>query len=139
MGCDDDILMQGAVGHPHIPPCAAERKNTGKPKLSMLMRGAAEGISRVAEFGANKYSRDNYRKGFPDSSIFDSMMRHILAYTNGEEFDPESGLCHLDHIAWNAGALLEQRRVREAGGQCGIEDIIAPLRDIRVLQGLEKL
>lgn len=118
------------------PVLGAARKNAGKPKLSMVMRGAAEGIARVAEFGANKYSRDNYRKGFPDSSIFDSMMRHILAYTNGEEFDAESGLCHLDHIAWNAGALLEQRRVREAGGSCGIDDIIEPLRAIRDLHGL---
>lgn len=35
------------------------------------------------------------------------MMRHLLAWWDGEENDPESGLPHTYHILMNAAMLVE--------------------------------
>lgn len=63
-------------------------------------------LCRVSEFGARKYTRGNYLKGSPWSSICNSLMRHVLAVDVGQEIDPDSGLPHAGHIAWNCAFLL---------------------------------
>lgn len=90
----------------------ALRYNTGKPLLSMLdeMPHALDGATKVLEFGAQKYARKNYQKGLPLTQIYDSMRRHQLAWLNGEDLDPESGLPHVDHIVVNALFLAELTR-----------------------------
>lgn len=115
----------------------ADRYNSGKPQLSLVMQGLLEGAARASENGLIKYTRTNWRAGFPDSGLVDCAMRHLVKYMNGEEFDgtpgvatkENSGLCHLDHVAWNIGALLEQRRIRLMGGTMGEDDLIAPMKD----------
>jgi hypothetical protein len=68
-----------------------------------------DSYGRVAEFGATKYAPDNWRKGLPISQLSGSLQRHLWAYMEGEEFDSESGLSHLDHVLWNAVALVYNR------------------------------
>jgi len=80
----------------------ADRHNEGKPQWSMVDFPSMEPMVRVLEFGANKYSRDNWKKGLPKEQILDSMMRHVFALASGEENDPESGLPHIGHIQCNA-------------------------------------
>jgi hypothetical protein len=80
----------------------ASRDNGGKPQYSLVSLDCLEPMVRVLEFGAKKYSRMNYRKGFVESVIFDSLLRHISKYLSGEEIDPESGLSHIGHIQANA-------------------------------------
>lgn len=80
----------------------AIRYNQGKPEFSYIDLNALEDCARVLEFGAKKYSRNNWDKGFPISSILNSMMRHIAALQRGEEIDEESGLPHVGHIQCNA-------------------------------------
>lgn len=63
-------------------------------------------IAEVAGFGARKYARYNFAKGFPWSLSFDALMRHLLAFWGGEENDPESGLPHLAHAGWHCMCLL---------------------------------
>ena len=87
----------------------ADRHNDGKPEMSYVLQGpkGLEGLARVLEFGSRKYDRGNWLKGFPDTSLIDSMMRHLAAYISGEVLDPESGLPHIDHIHANAKFLAE--------------------------------
>ena len=80
----------------------ALRCNGGKPKLSMVDLQSLYPCAQVLEFGAIKYSRDNWKKGLPLTEILDSLMRHISALQNGELNDPESGLSHIGHIQCNA-------------------------------------
>ena len=80
----------------------ADRFNEGKPRYSFIDLQSLEPMARVLEFGAQKYSRDNWKKGMPINDIFDSMLRHISAIQNGEMIDPESGLPHIGHIQCNA-------------------------------------
>lgn len=83
------------------------RYNEGKPQLSYIMSCdvAMTGLARVMEFGASKYERDNWKKGLEPLEIQDSLLRHLMAYTNGEVLDQESNLPHIDHVLFNAMAL----------------------------------
>lgn len=65
-----------------------------------------ESFSRVAEFGAKKYTPWNWSKGIPRVQLLCSLLRHTFSYLRGEDRDKESGLMHTDHILWNAAALV---------------------------------
>ena len=46
--------------------------------------------------GALKYGRHNYRAiGVRASVYYDATMRHVMAFWEGEDIDPDSGLPHL--------------------------------------------
>lgn len=87
-----------------IQKVLAERKNDGKTKMSFVLEldKALDGICRVMTFGATKYGRGNWKKGRPVTDTVDSLMRHLVAYMNGEDRDSESGELHVDHISTNA-------------------------------------
>lgn len=57
---------------------------------------------------ANKYT-DNGWMEVPDGErrYTDAMMRHLLREAEGEECDPDTGLRHAAHAAWNALARLD--------------------------------
>jgi hypothetical protein len=90
------------------------RFNDDKPQLNYVLTGkhALAGLAAVMQYGATKYSRNNWRKGLPHTEIVDSMMRHLAAYVSGENNDPESGLPHIDHILCNAFFLAEIARTK---------------------------
>jgi hypothetical protein len=58
-------------------------------------------------FGATKYSKNNWRNGIAYSRLIDAALRHILAYSSGEDFDLETGLSHAAHARCCLGMLLE--------------------------------
>lgn len=71
---------------------------------------STEAITRIAEvlaFGARKYDRHNWRKGISFSRVVSAALRHILAWKDGEDNDPESGLNHLAHAGCCVSFLLE--------------------------------
>lgn len=80
----------------------ANRFNNGKLKWSLLHWPTVAGLVRVLMFGSKKYSANNWMKGLPVTEISESMIRHLIAYLDGEDNDPESGLPHVDHIQCNA-------------------------------------
>ena len=94
------------------------RANTGKPRVDLVAPSAMISIARVAEYGVRKYALRNWELGMEYSRIYSSMQRHLLAWWQGEDIDggPEgSGLPHLDHIIWNAQALVEVDRLVAVG------------------------
>jgi len=64
-------------------------------------------VAEIGTFGANKYTRQGWEK-VPDGQrrYTDAMMRHLLK-EKIEANDPDSGLLHASHAAWNALARLE--------------------------------
>jgi hypothetical protein len=88
------------------------RLNQGKPQWSLVDFPSLEGMVRVLEFGAKKYSRSNWKKGLPTTEICESMLRHTFAYLQGEDNDPESGISHIGHIQCNAMFLGHMQKNR---------------------------
>jgi len=82
------------------------RFNEGKLQYSLLTPEMLEGIGKVMMMGAEKYGRDNWLKGLPWMSCYDSMMRHVEAWRKGEDADKESGLPHIAHALTNLAFLL---------------------------------
>ena len=73
------------------------KHDQGKPDFSMVSYELMEHVSRVREFGAKKYSRNNWKKGFAVTRSCAAALRHIFLFLSGETNDSESGLLHLAH------------------------------------------
>lgn len=69
---------------------------------------ALQAVAQVSEFGAQKYVWSGW-KSVPDGAVRygNAMMRHAVADAAGGRYDPDSGLLHAAHVAWNALARLE--------------------------------
>lgn len=63
-------------------------------------------LAKILGMGAKKYADRNWEKGFKYSQIIGSAFRHIFARLRGEINDPESGLPHLGHAAWNILVMM---------------------------------
>ena len=78
------------------------RYNEGKRQWSLVDFDSFEDMVKVLTFGMEKYDKFNWKKGLPVTEICESMLRHIFAYLQGEDVDPESGINHIGHIQCNA-------------------------------------
>lgn len=83
----------------------ALRYNAGKARYDLQHPVATKGLVDVLTKGAQKYEEKNWEKGMSWSSVLASMKRHIAAFESGEDYDPETGLLHVDHIQCNAHFL----------------------------------
>ena len=79
----------------------ALRYDTDKPDLSLIPSEFFVGLARVFMYGTQKYAKDNWRMGMKWSRMYNSAMRHVLAFWASQNTDEESGLHHLLHAAWN--------------------------------------
>lgn len=89
----------------------------GKPDLSLLLMfgNALAEVGAVGTFGAKKYTRGGWQS-VPDgiTRYTAALLRHVLK-SFYEPYDPDSGLLHLAHAAWNALAILELTLRKEEG------------------------
>ncbi len=85
------------------------KHDSGKPPVELLPSAPLLMIAEVLGFGAKKYAAHNWRQGFNQSRLIGAAMRHLLAYNDGEDTDPESGLSHLAHLGCCVLFLLEHQ------------------------------
>lgn len=78
-----------------------------KAGMDLLPVGAKKAIAEVFDFGAKKYARHNWRNGFNYSRLIAAAERHLDAFNDGEDLDPESGKSHLAHLGCCVMMLLE--------------------------------
>lgn len=84
------------------------RKNDiGKSPLSLISRRANEVEGQVLAFGAKKYDPWNWAEGMKWSRVLNAALRHLYAFADREDVDPESGLSHLAHARCCVGFLLD--------------------------------
>ncbi len=81
------------------------KHDSGKLDWTLIPWKQLEPIVEVLEFGANKYSRDNWQKVERDR-YEKAILRHIVSYVSGEKEDPESQKSHLAHVICNALFLM---------------------------------
>lgn len=74
----------------------------GKLPYHLLPRELLEGVASVLDFGAKKYAPRNWELGMDWSRPYSALQRHMWAWWNGENTDPETGKSHL----WHAGCCI---------------------------------
>jgi len=76
--------------------------------MNLLPPHALEQIAWVHKLGATKYGAYNWRvTGVCASTYVSAIMRHLNAWRDGEDLDPESGRSHIAHIAASCNILLD--------------------------------
>lgn len=101
-------------GDLHVP---GAKDDKGKPMAGVLLdfSRALQTVVDVGTYGAKKYTRLGWAT-VPEGSqrYLDAMMRHLLAMdVDPDGLDPDTGLPHLAHVAWNALAVLELQARRK--------------------------
>ena len=93
----------------------ALRYDDGKPEMHYILTfpNAMREFAKVCTYGGKKYDVGNYLKGAPHSQYVKCGLRHLFAWWNGEERDPESKCLHLAHFVWNALCLCEMALSRK--------------------------
>lgn len=73
-----------------------ESSGSHKVPLSTISAPVIAEIGLGMLEGARKYGRHNYRAvGVSSSIYYDAVMRHLMAWWEGQDIDPDSGLHHI--------------------------------------------
>ena len=78
-----------------------------KLPIWLVPNALVHGAARALQHGAVRYAPNNWRKGMDYSEVYSALQRHLLAWNEDEDIDPDSGLNHLDHAAACLGFLSE--------------------------------
>lgn len=100
------------------------KDNRGKPRVDLLPFRPLLAVGRVLGFGAAKYKPHNWRLGLGWSDTIGSALRHVFAFADGEDIDPESGECHVDNAICQLLFLSEYYHTKT-----GTDDRWAVLRE----------
>ncbi len=94
----------------------AIKKDLNKAPIHLVPSQCIIGVAKVMGFGQDKYDEYNYRKGegLDYMRLYDAAQRHMLAWSLGEDIDPESGLPHLDHAA---ASIMMLKDLQSRGGK----------------------
>jgi hypothetical protein len=92
---------------PQPSPYHQAKHDNGKMPWHLLPWGTLGAVVKVFQFGANRYGHNTWQT-VPNANerYFSALMRHLVAWREGEAVDGDSGLPHLAHATWNALALL---------------------------------
>lgn len=93
---------------PHQP---GAKLDAGKVRLGLVLGDfalALMDVGRVGTYGAEKYTPHGWLQVADGQARYtDALYRHLTSEAAGEPCDPETGLLHAAHVAWNALARLE--------------------------------
>lgn len=98
--------VRKAMVMPAVPKQGGTKADEDKPRTDLVPIKAVLRIAEVMGFGAKKYDAYNWRRGIKFSRLFGACQRHLLAYWDGEDIDPESGLHHMAHAGCCITMLL---------------------------------
>lgn len=110
LNCNEcNAILSGQIAHCsiHSPKDLGNKEDNGKPMFSCLPPEGMLELGMVEKIGVKKYGRHNYRNGIEVSRLTDAIMRHWIAFVNGEDRDKDDGNHHLAAIAWNALVAIQ--------------------------------
>lgn len=81
------------------------RYDDGKPPISLVPPEIITALAEHYAKGAKKYQAYNWAKGMKYTRVYDSLMRHMLAWFGGEDYDKETGTHHAVSALWNCATL----------------------------------
>ena len=86
----------------------AKKSDSGKAPISLIPGPALVECARAFDFGRSKYGQFNFKGGFDYHRLLDAAFRHLVAFKEGEDLDPESGHNHLGHALASISMLMDQ-------------------------------
>lgn len=89
-----------------VNPRTGGEKGRKPQRFELIPMGAMGKVAEVYGFGASKYADHNWRRGYDWSLSLGAAFRHMAAFLEGEDLDPESGLPHPAHAVFHMLALL---------------------------------
>ncbi len=75
---------------------------SGKGRYDLLPLFALERLAKLYERGSVKYGDRNFAKGAPFSRVYDSAMRHLFRWGQGDRSED-----HLSACLWNVSQIME--------------------------------
>jgi hypothetical protein len=91
-----------------IPLKVGVKYDNEKPRLALIPSSLLIEVGKVLTYGAKKYSAHNWRHGISQERLLSAALRHIVAYNEGENLDPESNLHHLAHAICELAFAMDQ-------------------------------
>lgn len=88
----------------------AIRHDQDKPHMDLLSPIAMFGLAQVLTKGLEKYPGSQWKKGMAWSRVIASLLRHTFKFMSGEDYDEDTKLPHVDHMAANITFLQEYFR-----------------------------
>lgn len=76
--------------------------NDGKPRFDLISIPALERVAEVCRKGAQKYGAQNWRLGQPVSRYYESGLRHLMQWAQGQNDED-----HLAQAVWNLMAIMQ--------------------------------
>lgn len=108
--------------HKSLKPCPVSKLEYSETRITNFQTGGEKGskpeayhllpweqldeVARLYEFGTNKYSAHNWRRGYSWSLSFSSLIRHARSWWAGEMVDSETGCDHMAAVIFHALALM---------------------------------
>jgi hypothetical protein len=80
--------------------------DSGKPPISLIPGAAIMQTATVLGYGAKKYDAHNFKGGIKYSRLLDAALRHIIAWSEGQDLDEESKHSHLAHASATIAMLI---------------------------------
>lgn len=84
-----------------FPTGSRRDSRDGKGRFDLLPVKPLRRLAKHYENGAKKYGDHNWQKGQPSSRYYDSAMRHLIMYMDGDRSED-----HLAAVAWNAFSMM---------------------------------
>lgn len=115
-----DLTIFGPIPKPFINLTKEQKENIGKGveefvqgkkfdtdkvDWTLMPWKELEQVLEILEFGAKKYSKDNWKNVEP-ARYEKAAMRHLISYVTGEKKDSETNKSHLAHLICNALFLM---------------------------------
>ncbi len=75
--------------------------NEGKPRYDLIGRHMLRRLANHMGLGAKKYGEHNWEKGQPVSRSYESALRHLLQWRDGDTSED-----HLAAVAFNIGSII---------------------------------
>ncbi len=92
-------------------PKLVQAMKDGKVPYDKIPWEILEADAHVHAHGAAKYGERNWRLDKILASTYEgAIMRHFIAWTTGEDIDPDSGHPHLNHIRACCAVVLDAQR-----------------------------
>ena len=104
----------------HMYENGGMKENKGKKDYTLIPWNVMNEVVDVMMYGAQKYSRDNWRK-VPYDEYIKASFRHLVDFIQGEIYDQESGFTHFAHAVCDI--LYAAENYFQSGEKVGREEV----------------